>query len=196
MNMRWTWVQGNGGPLLLLSKNHLCEWQGSDPPSNGRVVEAIFRWDGPGSIATDYDRACDVEGYINVIKVGQSDAVVLGEGDYRTTWWSGNLETSGILVRGIGWDSLEDIIEVLNQPDAIPWQDMELRFTVEEPPFVLFDSSEVALDEILGDSIGVPLSCGAYRIKTAFYSPHPKLSLILHRFVTEDEKASSRFISD
>lgn len=57
-----TWLESDGGPLLLVPSEHLLSWEGIDPPSDGRHIDTQFRWNGPDSPATDYDRACDVQG--------------------------------------------------------------------------------------------------------------------------------------
>ncbi len=95
-----TWITSNGGPLLLASKSVLPYWEGADPPSNGRKVEATFRWQGYGTPATDYDRACDVDDYLDVINIGSEQGLVLGGEPLPTAWWSADsAQTGGILVR-------------------------------------------------------------------------------------------------
>ena len=71
------WVSTTGGPHLVVSGKHAVHWEGVGPPSHGRVVAAKFRWDAAGP-ATDYDRACDVGGWLGVIRVGRGRGVVLG----------------------------------------------------------------------------------------------------------------------
>lgn len=56
------WVDTNSGPYIVLAWEHRAAWEGTDPPTGGRVVRAEFRWDGPGKAATDYDEACDRTG--------------------------------------------------------------------------------------------------------------------------------------
>ncbi len=53
------WFEHDGGPLILLPREALSFWEGIEPPSGGRVVEAAARWENQ-EIATDYDRAGDV----------------------------------------------------------------------------------------------------------------------------------------
>ena len=65
-----TWLGTDFGPLLLVPGEHLSSWEGIDPPSSGRWVEARFRWHDPNDPATDYDRACDVEDYLGLIEIG------------------------------------------------------------------------------------------------------------------------------
>jgi hypothetical protein len=179
-NRELKWIQTNAS-FLLLSCHHLAEWEGSAPPSGGRIVEASFHFSLPEEPATDYDRACDVDGYVGVISVGQSDAIVLNDDAYSTMWWSesGN---SGFLVRWCYANSNAEVIAALRQPTAIIWEDSGLVFTLDEPPLLLFDSTETAT-EILGDSLELPLTAGVYRIETAFYKPNPELYLLLHQFV-------------
>jgi hypothetical protein len=87
-NTRLHWVDTLGGPHLVLPEACAAAWEGGAAPSAGRVVRASFRCD-PSGPATDYDRACSVEGWLGVITVGKGQALVLtGERDsaayYRT----------------------------------------------------------------------------------------------------------------
>jgi hypothetical protein len=69
-----------GGPFIVLSEIALPHWFGSDEATDGVPRIAEFRWDGPGSPATDYDRACDVvllEREIGRIEVGPHTGVVI-----------------------------------------------------------------------------------------------------------------------
>jgi hypothetical protein len=63
------WFVRDAGPLILLPREALPLWEGCDPPSEGRAVEAVSRWDDQ-VIATDYDRACDVMAWTEVIPIG------------------------------------------------------------------------------------------------------------------------------
>jgi hypothetical protein len=72
--MRLKWL--DRGPYLLLPEKLADRWEGSDPPSGGRVVEADFRWNAEGP-ATDYDRACDVEDCgLGVLRIGRGEGLV------------------------------------------------------------------------------------------------------------------------
>src|SRR6185295_11862206 len=91
-------VASCGGPILVLPKNLVRFWEGCHEPSGGRVVEAIFRADPDGGPATDYDRACDVAGYLGVIPVGTGTGLVLGDQPLSTGWWPLK-NGSGVLFR-------------------------------------------------------------------------------------------------
>jgi len=80
-----TWIESNGGPLLVLPCSLLSAWRGTDDPSPGEKVEATFRWN-PAGVATDYDRACDVSDFAGVIPVGSGEALVLADEPLPTTW--------------------------------------------------------------------------------------------------------------
>jgi hypothetical protein len=186
LNEKLTWLSSGGGPLLLLSRHHLKEWKGTDVPTGGRVVEATFRWDGPDSPATDYDRACDVDGYVGVIPVGAGHAVVLGDEPCATAWYSrtaGDTGEYGLLVRWVHANDDEDVLLALDQVNTVSWEDTGLRFTVDQSPLVLFDSAQNPSWEEFEGSCEVPLPPGTYRIETAFHKPDNETFLILHRFV-------------
>jgi len=79
---RLFWVNTTGGPHLVVPEKHAAHWEGVAEPSHGRVVQATFRYD-PTGPATDYDRACDVAGWLGVVRVGRGRGVVLS-GDLTT----------------------------------------------------------------------------------------------------------------
>jgi hypothetical protein len=91
-----TWIESNGGPLVVLPRALLAAWRGTDDPLPGEAIEATFRWN-PGGVATDYDRACDVRDYAGVIAVGSGEALVLADEPLPTTWLPGH--RGGVFVR-------------------------------------------------------------------------------------------------
>jgi hypothetical protein len=75
---RLNWIGTTGGPHLVVPEKHAIHWEGVAVPSHGRVVQAKFRYD-PTEPATDYDRACDVEGYLGVVRIGRGRGLVLAD---------------------------------------------------------------------------------------------------------------------
>jgi hypothetical protein len=72
--------------LILLPREALPFWEGNDPPSAGRVIEAVSRWEDQ-EIATDYDRACDVMAWAEVLPVGtDSWGLVIPEDAGGISW--------------------------------------------------------------------------------------------------------------
>src|SRR5688572_2028867 len=75
------WVRSPGGPFLLLPEELLGQWWGTEEPDeDDEEVTADFRWDGPDSTATDYDRACDVVGDLAMIRIGEGWGVIFNAG--------------------------------------------------------------------------------------------------------------------
>src|SRR5438270_663817 len=96
-----TWMDTELGPLLLVPGEHLSSWEGIDPPSAGRHVEAKFRSHDPNDPATDYDRACDIKDYLGLIEIGAGKGLVLGGEPLSTAWWpSGSLGNEDGLAPG------------------------------------------------------------------------------------------------
>ena len=78
----------DGGPVIIVPQAALQAWEGGDPPSEGRVVEARTRWDAATAPATDYDRACDVDPEsAGLLEIGTSWGVVLGTAAAQTAHW-------------------------------------------------------------------------------------------------------------
>jgi hypothetical protein len=97
----------DGGPLIVLPREAASFWEGSAPPSNGRVIEARFRWN-DDAFATDYDRACDVEEWAAILEVGLSWGLVLGGEDTADGWLQPNAPDTLALVRTAWSDLLSD----------------------------------------------------------------------------------------
>src|SRR5262249_7058389 len=74
--LRLAWVNTTGGPHLVIPERYAAAWEGCFVPAAGRTVEAAFR-SNPDGPATDYDRACDVSGWLGGIPVGRGQALVL-----------------------------------------------------------------------------------------------------------------------
>jgi hypothetical protein len=101
---RLSWVTCDGGPHLLIAEEWAGLWEGSCPPSRGRVVNAQFRWNGESdAAATDYDAACDIADLVGVISVGEGVALVLGDEVPMSTWVESPLFAGGLLVVPMTW---------------------------------------------------------------------------------------------
>jgi hypothetical protein len=173
------WICSEGGPLLLLSEEYLPAWKGCDVPSGGRVIQATFRWNGPGSPATDYDRACDVNGYVDLLDVGSGHGLVLGDEPMETMWWHSEVGDGGILVR---WGYADDEARVVHSLARIPddvWEETSLLFTVGQSPLYLFDSAWPGREVSRHLVIQVPQ--GTYSVATGIYRPDDRTELVLHR---------------
>src|SRR5687767_11542320 len=79
------WIASNGGPLMLLERELLASWSGTEPSADSTAHEARFRLD-ITTAPSDYDRACSVQGTTAIIPVGDRDALVLAGEPFETTW--------------------------------------------------------------------------------------------------------------
>jgi hypothetical protein len=99
------WVVCDGGPHLLLPTELVPFWEGVNEPFGGRVVHARFRASCDKSApATDYDLACDVEGYLGIIPVGNGFGLVIGDVVPMSTWIPSGPIRGGFVAVPEYWD--------------------------------------------------------------------------------------------
>ncbi|MFE6486320.1 Imm21 family immunity protein, partial [Streptomyces sp. NPDC057757] len=79
------WVESGGGPLIAIPEIVLPFWSGADGDE----------------MYSDYDRACDVDGSIGLVPVGDTRALVLGDEPASTSF----LPEHGTFVRWCAADS-------------------------------------------------------------------------------------------
>jgi hypothetical protein len=172
------WIQSNGGPLLLLPQDLLETWEGADPPSGGRRVEAEFRFD-PTGPATDYDRACDIGEFVGAIEIGEGFGLVLGDEPLATTWISLG-PTAGVLARWRFGPSHEAVERsLISVADLAGWQE-SLVFHLTSRPSVLLDAAEPG-SERMGRRLVIDLTPGQYVVETLEFRPEAEIALLLHR---------------
>jgi hypothetical protein len=136
-------------------------WSGIEPPRDGRVVEATFRWSQPADPPTDYDRACDVNDYVGILEIASYPAIVLNVDPLPATWVP--LPEGGILIARlytseIGYPSRLPPIE------GVEWT---VSGSIESngSPFILFDSTEAGWEEPVFPSLDVTLGVGRYEVE-------------------------------
>src|SRR5260221_7899824 len=190
------WMQSNGGPLLLVSGEHLLSWEGVAPPSDGRHIEAQFRWNGQDAPATDYDRACDVKEYVGLLGIDTGHGLVLGD-EPRTIAWqpsatageSAEDDTSGVLIRWVYANSEAEVMEALTHVPETAWRDDGLLLSVGREPLYLLDAAYVGSELEGDDHLTIHLPPGRYSIATAEYAPDSQTSLLLHRLTKTSSDA-------
>lgn len=176
--LKFEWISCDGGPLMLIEEKYLTSWEGSNAPSNSRIVEANFRWG--LEVATDYDRACDIEDYIGLINVGEGKAIVLGGDEMATTWFPLIENQEGILIRWFYGNSESDVIKVAESLSNKLGKDENFEFTVEDSNLVLFAATESGNDKIY-PRLKFNLSSGTYKISMIEHEDE-QTSIICHRF--------------
>lgn len=176
----WTWVDSAGGPLLLAAEELVDAWLGINPPRDGRVVRAVFRWNEEAP-ACDYDRACDVDDYLGAIEVGGGTAIVLGDEPLSTIWRPCPDAEGGVLARCRYVESDALARRLL---DRIPPLDFELTSCRLETPsgrVALFDSAVPGAEfHVHGAGTWLQLPPGRYRMGIFEWEPEPDAAFLLH----------------
>ena len=161
------WATSAGGPLILLEQNLLSSWHGN-----------------AGKTPTDYDRACAVKDYIDVINAGSGKAIVLGEEPAATSWWPYPEASGGLFVRWVWADDDDRVVKAIKVFSEELWQPANLNIEVVAGPLVLFDSVCSGSDPDClrtGCKIQLDLHSGVYSVSTANYRPNDDTWLIMHR---------------
>ena len=191
-----TWMNSNGGPLLLVSGEYLSSWRGIWPPPDGQHIEAQFRWSGPDEPATDYDRACDVTGYLGLLDIGAGQGLVLGDEPHSTAWQplpaGGNDDDiSGLLIRWVYANSDFDTFAALEYVPRDAWRDDGLALDVGHEPLYLLDAAYGGSALEGEDHLTIHLPPGRYSIATTEYEPDDHTRLLLHRLTRMSSGAAS-----
>lgn len=84
------WVESGGGPLIAIPEVVLPFWTGADGDE----------------LASDYDRACEVDGLVGLLPVGNTTALVLGDEPAATSY----LPEHGTFVRWSAGDSERELL--------------------------------------------------------------------------------------
>ncbi len=69
------WIQSDGGPLICILASAAHSWLGIDGIGP----------DGSENGETDYDRACSMSDYLDLIQVSGSVAIILGDAPMATS---------------------------------------------------------------------------------------------------------------
>jgi hypothetical protein len=174
------WISSAGGPLIILEERLLQEWNG---------IETPFGFEADAEVSdTDYGRACQCTGYLDLLIVGRGQAVVVGDVPTETSWVTpidSKSRSGGMLVC---WGYAEGELEIEKQLATVSarmFPAPELRWSVESSQLLLFDSalSGLPVAQKPDEYIRIDLSPGIYDIATLHYRPDPATSLILHQFM-------------
>ncbi|MGW6026189.1 Imm21 family immunity protein [Streptomyces sp. NPDC055099] len=156
------WVDSTGGPLIAVPVPALSAWHGC--AETGQILG------GPGG-TDDYDRACAVDDYAEVIPVGSDGAraLVLGDEPAMTCY----LPEHKAFVRWLGADSEAGLLAAAEQVLADPgaeWEDCGVWET--SGPAVLMDSAIAGAELIspkpeLPDHAPVDTPAGRWEVQAA-----------------------------
>ncbi|MFC7260837.1 MULTISPECIES: immunity 21 family protein [Streptomyces] len=160
------WVESGGGPLIAIPEVVLPFWAGADGDD----------------MSSDYDRACDVDGFIGLVPVGDTRALVLGDEPASTSY----LPEHGTFVRWCAAESEEELLAgVPAALEAAVWEP-EVQWSV-PGPVVLFDAAWPGTATGRTDHLRVPLEPGRYAVRAAYAEPGPEtwLGLVQLRRLTQ-----------
>ncbi|MGW6906152.1 immunity 21 family protein [Streptomyces sp. NPDC054940] len=147
------WVESGGGPLIAVPETVLPFWAGADGDET----------------ASDYDRACEVDGFVGLLPVGDSAALVFGDEPASTSY----LPDHGIFVRWCAADSEEDLLARV--PAALATADWGHEVHWKVPgTVVLFDSAWPGGETERTEHLRVDLEPGAYAVRAAQVQPGPE----------------------
>jgi len=161
------WVESGGGPLIAIPEVVLPFWAGADGDD----------------LSTDYDRACDVDGFIGLLPVGDSRALVLGDEPAATAF----LPEHSTFVRWCAAGSEDELLAGV--PAALKTAVWEPEVTWDVPgAVVLFDAAWAGNDSARTDHLRVALEPGRYAVHAAYVEPGPEvwLGLVRLRRVAHD----------
>ncbi|MFE9432788.1 immunity 21 family protein [Streptomyces sp. NPDC006640] len=147
------WVESGGGPLIAIPEAVLPFWSGADGDE----------------MSSDYDRACDVEGFIGLVPVGDSRALVLGDEPASTSY----LPEHGVFVRWSAAESEDELLAVVPAALATAAWDPEVQWNV-PGPVVLFDAAWPGPASERTDHLKVALAPGRYGVRAAHVEPGPE----------------------
>src|SRR5687767_15306764 len=97
-----TWITSAGGPLILLEKQLLSHWHGTE--------------------TDDYDRSCGIDDYLGLLDVGSGRALVLGEEPMPTAWQFLSGPAEGMLIRWQWADDDESVVEAIADLSKASWE--------------------------------------------------------------------------
>ncbi|KES05908.1 hypothetical protein BU52_17485 [Streptomyces toyocaensis] len=152
------WVESGGGPLIAVPETVLPFWTGADGEET----------------ASDYDRACEVDGLVGLLPVGDAAALVLGDEPAATAF----LPEHGTFVRWVaGHAEAELLASVPAALQAARWQ-AEVHWNV-PGTVVLFDAAWPGAHSTGTGHVRLTLTPGRYAVRAAQAQPGPETWLIL-----------------
>lgn len=159
-------------------------WEGSDEPSGGRVVNAESRWG--LDVATDYDKACDVNDFAGVIEVDRGRAFVLStNGDAMATWLPNFEGFAGAFVEWGYADNERDLVEEASCLIRESAFSETHEFNIHSGPCVLFVAAERGREDIYPRQT-FDLTPGKYVVRTGVRTTE-QTSVVCHVFHLEGQ---------
>ena len=130
MNKKINWIEGEGGPHIIIESKFLKIWKGESDEEFERSL--CF-----------YKKACSINDYISVLNIGSGKCIIINEDILISTWITDN--TGGILVVGnyIGDEMEYDTLsKEINDIPQYEYSDTELVYQVCDQELYLFPACD------------------------------------------------------
>jgi hypothetical protein len=162
-------IESTGGPLVLIPESKVKYWRGIDGSSERGV-------------ATDYERACAIEGWAGVLGVKGVPALVIGD-EPNLTCISQHHSGLPMIVRWRAARSEDALMDAAREYDLTTAPDLSFLWEVADTRCQLFDSTSNGSD---GDLEFLPLTLepGTYEVRT-FSSETNDVWLTIHVFLRQ-----------
>jgi hypothetical protein len=174
MNTKLNWIKSGGGPLICVERDIALQWQG--------VTGTGILGESKNFYKNDYERACSIRDYLGKIKMGEREALILGDMPLETLIWRTRDQCLSI-VRVFYADADTDIKELLGSSGDFDFTNPveSISFFSSTHELIVFDSAYAGKD-IGNVHLDFELSPGAYSILTKQFEPNDRTSVLIHRF--------------
>lgn len=165
MEQHLEWIESGGGPLLFAPRSVVAQWHGNTPSTPGAV--------------TDYQRACAVTDEIDVIYIGASQALVLGDEPDRTSLIARS-PNSVLILRWRWAKSEQSLLSALNPGEIDRLSSKEDgAFNALADEYLLFDSAYSGAE--ITRALRVSMVGGVYSFDTFEFRPDADTCALVHR---------------
>ncbi|MEV0222219.1 immunity 21 family protein [Streptomyces sp. NPDC050704] len=147
------WVESGGGPLIAIPEVVLPFWTGADGDE----------------LASDYDRACELEGFIGLLPVGNTTALVLGDDPASTAY----LPEHDTFVRWRAAESEHDLLAAVPAALGTAVWEREVHWEV-SGVVILFDAAWPGAESQKAGHLRIALEPGRYAVRAAQVEPGPE----------------------
>ena len=174
-----SFVDTDGGPLIVIPHRVLGRWDGVHPPRDGRRIDVPWQFDKTGP-ATDYDRACNAPSPVSTIDVGGAAALVLGSYIDNAAWLPlGHGAAVGAFVRV---ESVDDKPALLAMVERVVYDGDEgevIRWRIDDCLRLMDATVDGLVSAAEGIDINVP--AGDYDVYTSKHRDRAVGEVVLHR---------------
>ena len=159
------WIETDGGPLVAMPRSLVCSWMGTEGDEGD----------------SHYDSACSVADYLGILKIFETDVLVLGDEPLSTTVLSNKGRT--VIVRWVYADAEGDILMALNNLQVPSKPDERVSVDISESLLMFGAScSGRELDSEL-ESWVINIKPGGYEVVTARVEINANTCILVHWFV-------------